>query len=127
MTPRRPTVPGNGFVAAHVYDQPGTYRVSVDVYDRNGVHSAQETTVTVLPFTGTTYYVAANGLDSNPGTIDAPWQTFRYALGRITGPNTRVLFRNGDIFHTTFRELYGERPDHPRRLERAGGTSRPNR
>ncbi len=102
IDPAAPYRAGNGFVAAHVYDQPGTYRVSVDVYDRNGVHSAQETTVTVLPFTGITYYVAANGLDSNPGTIDAPWQTFRYALGRITGPNTRVLFRNGDTFHTTF-------------------------
>lgn len=102
LDPAAPYRTGNGFVAAHVFDQPGTYRVTVDVYDRAGVRSAQETTITVLPFTGATYYVAANGLDSNPGTIDAPWQHFSYAVGRIKTPNTRVLFRKGDTFHTNF-------------------------
>jgi hypothetical protein len=40
-----------------------------------------------------TYYVATNGNDSNPGTIEQPWRTLSKA-GKV-GPGSTVYFRGG--------------------------------
>lgn len=42
----------------------------------------------------TTYYVATNGNDSNPGTIDRPWLTLEKA-GRTANPGDTVQVRGG--------------------------------
>lgn len=42
----------------------------------------------------TDYYVATNGNDSNPGTIDKPWRTMKKALWTVSGGET-VYFRAG--------------------------------
>jgi hypothetical protein len=58
--------------------------------------------ITVTEFTGTTYYVAADGSDANTGlTVDDPFLTPQYALtGDHVQPNTRILFKQGDTFNT---------------------------
>ena len=90
---------GSGFVAAHVFENTGTYTVRCTLYDAEGNTTHTDTTITVSAFSGTTYYVAANGSDSNPGTIDLPFLTPAYALSSThLAPNVRVLFRNGDTF-----------------------------
>jgi hypothetical protein len=44
--------------------------------------------------TGSTFYVAPSGSDSNPGTLDAPWQTVQKALDTLQ-PGQRALVRDG--------------------------------
>ena len=86
-----------GFVAGHVFEQPGTYTVRLEVIDATGMVATATFPIIVTPFAGQTYYVAAGGSDTNTGTIAAPWGSADYALGQVA-PNTRVLFRNGDLF-----------------------------
>jgi len=91
---------GNGFVAAHVFEKPGTYRVLVKINALSGETSTETLSVTVDAFSGTSYYVASNGSDTNSGTtITAPLKTFNKAMTKA-GPNVRILFRKGDTFHT---------------------------
>lgn len=94
-SPHKATV---GFVVGHVFDSPGTYHVQTMVRDTAGSVGATTTTITVSAMGGTTYYVAANGNDSNNGTSTAtPFLTFDHAF-KFKGTNVRLLFRNGDTF-----------------------------
>ncbi|MCJ8013870.1 right-handed parallel beta-helix repeat-containing protein [Paenibacillus sp. KQZ6P-2] len=43
---------------------------------------------------GTEYYVAANGSDSNAGTVSAPWKTLQHAAD-TAGPGSTVYVRGG--------------------------------
>ncbi len=43
---------------------------------------------------GTTYYVATNGSDSNPGTSSKPWLTLQHATSTMSGGDT-VIIRSG--------------------------------
>ncbi|MFB7813658.1 choice-of-anchor Q domain-containing protein [Paenibacillus chitinolyticus] len=43
---------------------------------------------------GPDYYVAANGNDSNPGTLSSPWKTLQYAANQA-GPGSTVYVRGG--------------------------------
>ena len=88
-----------GFVAAHVYDLPGTYQVMTRVRDLAGHAGTASTTITVSPMSGTTYYVASNGSDSNTGTsMTKPFATVAAAL-KHAGANVTVLMRRGDTFN----------------------------
>jgi hypothetical protein len=51
-----------------------------------------------INFAQTTYYIAATGLDSNPGTIDKPWLTIGKGTGANLLPGDKVLFKGGDGF-----------------------------
>lgn len=94
---------GSGFLAAHVFEQPGTYRVHLDVYDAAGTTASTDITITVTDFSGNTYYVAEDGADDNDGSITNPFLTPEYALkGPHMQPNTRILFARGDTFYTDF-------------------------
>lgn len=87
-----------GFLAAHVFDTPGTYHVSTRVHDLAGAAGVVSTTVTVSAMSGTTYYVSAAGNDSNAGTsIGAAFLTFTHAM-TFAGTNKSVLLRRGDTF-----------------------------
>lgn len=100
----------SGFVAAHVFENPGSYRVRVDVFDTLGRKAWEEVSITVRPFSGTTYYVAEDGSNDNDGlSMDAPVQTVAYALRTLAQPNTRILFKKGDTFYTEYVSAY-ERP-----------------
>ncbi len=46
------------------------------------------------PSNGQTFYVATNGLDSNPGTFAQPWRTVQHALDVLTA-GQRALVRAG--------------------------------
>ena len=97
----------SGFLVAHVFDQPGTYRVRAEAHDSQGLTGSAEVTINVQEFSGTTYYVAAIGSDSNPGTtMGSPVKSVQHAIQDLARPNTRVLFRKGDTFNT--REVSGD-------------------
>ena len=95
------------------------HRLGVDAFDRAGNRSARSqanvATLSCAPgdsppppppglgsalpaalpaSSGTTYYVATSGSDSNPGTIGQPWKTIQKALGTLTA-GQRALVRAG--------------------------------
>lgn len=90
-----------GYTAAHVFENPGTYTVSLTVVDTAGVSRTYTQTINVSAFSGTTFFVAANGSDSNNGTSQStPFQTVHRAMTAAlaaSGP-VQVLFRRGDTF-----------------------------
>lgn len=49
---------------------------------------------TLQPQAPHTYYVAPDGSDTNPGTIEAPWATLRHAHEQMAGGDT-IYFRGG--------------------------------
>ena len=49
---------------------------------------------------GQIYYVSPDGSNSDPGTFDQPWQTFKYAQSRLSAGDTLYL-REGTYFETT--------------------------
>ncbi len=90
-----------GYVAAHVYESPGTYTASLAVTTPTGQTYNYQQTITVQAFSGTTYYVSnSTGADSNNGlSTGAPFKTFSKAVS-VLGTNTRVLFKRGDTWTT---------------------------
>ncbi len=101
--PRRTAI---GFNVAHVFREPGEYTVRMRVRDAQGKEGETMVTINVRPFEGRTFYVAADGDDEGPGTMELPWKSFTTALERAE-PNTRILFRRGDAFPTEGVELQG--------------------
>lgn len=49
------------------------------------------------PTAGGTFYVAPNGSDGNPGTLDRPFGTIRHALSAL-GPASTLYVRGGDYY-----------------------------
>jgi PKD repeat protein len=98
---------GTGWIGAHVFESPGTYRVTLRVTNLTGTVTDYHQDITVTDpatvFAGRTYYVAANGADGNPGTEAQPFQTLPRGITAAFAANqpTRVLFRRGDTFTTT--------------------------
>ena len=45
----------------------------------------------------TEYYVSPNGSDDNNGTLDSPWKTLEYALGKLSPGD--VLYLRGGIYY----------------------------
>ncbi len=96
---------GKGTSVGHVYKDSGTYTVTCVAWYRNfgdntTTYLREETVdITVSEFTGTTYYISADGSDTNDGlTMDTPWQDVYTALNNYDGENTRFLLRQGDTF-----------------------------
>jgi pectate disaccharide-lyase len=44
--------------------------------------------------TGAVFYVAPNGSDANPGSLDRPWQNLQHAFDSV-GPGETIMVRNG--------------------------------
>jgi hypothetical protein len=107
----------HGFNAAHVFEPPGstgpngeptgvgaTYRVTLNVTDRDGHVSSASRSITVQPFSGTTYYVRSDGNDGNSGTgpsAGQAWKTYNKAFvaaDQMLSAGDRVLFKRGDTF-----------------------------
>jgi hypothetical protein len=87
-----------GFAASHVFDNPGTYLVTVRARDLAGASGWATKTVTVTAPSYTTYYVSAAGNDSNNGlSTTAPLKTIAHAW-TLLGPNVAIRLRRGDTF-----------------------------
>lgn len=98
-----------GYTAAHVFETPGSYTVALKVTDTAGVVNSYLQTITVTAFAGSTYYVAATGADSNPGTQALPFLTASKGMA-MAGANKAVLFRRGDSFTLGATTLSGNGP-----------------
>ncbi len=97
-----------GFVAAHVYREPGVYWCALAVRGPVGDAAATSIRIEVLEPDGPTYYVDAElGDDANPGASpERAWRSAAKALGGLQTkgvypPGTRVLFRRGQTFFLT--------------------------
>ncbi|MFA6274820.1 MAG: chitobiase/beta-hexosaminidase C-terminal domain-containing protein, partial [Candidatus Paceibacterota bacterium] len=112
----------SGFNAAHVYETPGTYNVTLTVTDRSGRTDTDSVQITVQARDGNTYYVdSAIGDDSYTGLCQTvgeencgPWKTatqaFSYAsTTTLYGPGDQILFKRGQTFEvmTNSSDAYG--------------------
>ncbi len=90
-----------GWNAAHVYENAGTYNVTLRVIDDTGGEHEYTQTITVSeePTGGwTTYYFAAHGNDTTgDGSQSKPYETWDKAVSFV-GENVRLLFKRGDTF-----------------------------
>lgn len=87
-----------GYITAHVFQNPGTYNVTLTVIRSDGSAVNYQEQISVQDFSGTTYYVSSAGSDSNNGTTQStPFRTVGRAA-TVAGPNVRILFRRGDTF-----------------------------
>jgi hypothetical protein len=80
-----------------VKDSSGTENSS-NIGQLVGVRAAAALTAALPPrlpaSTGQTYYVAPEGSDGNPGTLEAPWRTIQHALDTLH-PGQGVVVRGG--------------------------------
>lgn len=87
-----------GFNAAHTYDQPGIYKITLTVTNKAGKTDKTQITVNVTSANRKVIYVASNGSDNNTGlSVNSPVRTFAKAAS-LAGSNTEILFRRGDTF-----------------------------
>ncbi len=96
-----------GFNAAHVYDNPGDYNITLTLTNSQGNTDTATTTVHVAADNRKIYYVSNDGSDSNSGTSPgSPIQTLAKVdsiLGGANGTTSNVefLFQDGDTFRQT--------------------------
>jgi hypothetical protein len=92
------------WIGAHVFETPGTYRVTLKVIDDQGGEHDYHQDITVTDpaqvFAQRTFYVAANGNDGGPGTEAAPFLTAQRGITALMSSTTagRLRFRRGDTF-----------------------------
>jgi hypothetical protein len=71
----------------------GTYELALYVSD--GIDDANDTTIIdILAGEPNDFFVASDGDDANPGTIDSPWATIMNALSQVSPGNT-IHIRGG--------------------------------
>ena len=69
----------------------------------NEAQSSAASQSILLLGSGTTFYVAADGNDSNDGLTEATaWQTVARAAQEMLSPGDSILFRRGDVFNGQF-------------------------
>ncbi len=75
-----------GFVAAHCYDRPGTYHITLAVTDEAGHRGTAQSTITIAPDVRRAYYVSADGSDANPGDDEEhPLRSAVAAFAKLSG------------------------------------------
>jgi hypothetical protein len=99
-----------GFNAGHIYDNPGTYTISLTVTNDLGKSSTLSTRVTVAPDTRRTIYVDSwYGSDNNSGaSANQAVRSWQKAQS-LFGDNVTVLFRRGETFDFGDTLLIGNR------------------
>ncbi len=86
-----------GYTAAHVFETPGTYTVSLAVTDTAGTVATYVQTITVSAFSGTTHWASAAG--TGDGTSEATPSSFSAGWSWVNaGANRRLLLKRGDTF-----------------------------
>lgn len=98
-----------GYSAGHIYSKPGTYNVTLKLWNQDGGFKSSTATINVASAARQTIYVSAAGSDSNSGSMSSPIKSVAKAAAMIKlRPNVEVLFRKGDTFSTsTTLELGG--------------------
>jgi hypothetical protein len=91
-----------GYVAAHVYEQPGSYVATLTVTEPGGATYQYEQPIQVQSFGGTTYYVSSSsGSDANDGASPSrALRTLDEATARL-GTNRRILLKRGDTWRVS--------------------------
>ena len=90
-----------GYNSAHVYDQPGTYQITLTVTNNLGLVSTVAQTVTIAASTRSQLYVdSTSGSDTNAGSITSPLKSLGAAFAKL-GNNSEVLLKAGETFNTT--------------------------
>lgn len=89
-----------GFNAAHTYEEPGTYQLTLRVINEKRGVSEQKINITVLPAARRVIYVSASGSDSNDGSSTSKAiKTWTRAVQLAAGQSDiEILFRRGDTY-----------------------------
>lgn len=96
-----------GFNAAHAYDRPGTYTITLRVINEGGKTSTTTATVNVAADNRAAIYVSWSGNDNNPGTYDKPIRTFAKAASLVeSASNVRLYFKRGESFDVGTKDLW---------------------
>ncbi len=91
----------DGFNAAHIYDAPGEYTITLRRTFASGKTSASTMTITVAPDRRRDVHVSNDGDDTRDGaTPESALRTLE-AAGKRLGDDTRLLLRRGDSFDLT--------------------------
>ena len=91
-----------GWNAGHIYNNAGTYIISVTITNANGKTSALSTTVTIGASTRKTIYVdSIYGNDNNNGLSPTTAVKTGIEASKLVTNNTTVLFRRGQTFDSS--------------------------
>lgn len=94
-----------GWTSAHVYDQPGSYTLSLSVSDEQGRSSVGSILVTVLPDTRRSIHVDAQGDDADDGlSPQTAVRSVARAQQLLVGTSA-VLFRRGQVHDFSQQQL----------------------
>jgi PKD repeat protein len=87
-----------GFNAAHFYNQPGSYTISLKVTDEAGEARSASAHIVISADRRHTIYVSPGGSDLNIGTMpEAPLHSLRKAF-KICPEGTEILLKAGGIY-----------------------------
>ncbi len=111
-----------GQVAAHVFETPGTFNVTLAVTQANGAVQSYQQQITVTDpeviyansspsMAERTFYVATEGADTNNGSFNSPFRTWNHARTRLfaAGGPRRILLKRGQTFQNTTNSTISNR------------------
>ncbi len=95
-----------GFNAAHFYEGPGQYQITLNVTDETGVVTTSRATIVISPDRRHVVFVSPEGSDMNAGTsAEAPLHSLGKALTLKNLPdNTAILLRRRNLFRRQHTE-----------------------
>jgi PKD repeat protein len=86
-----------GFNAAHVYDEPGSYAITLTLVDQDGAVATASAAVTVLAAARTPVHVSPAGDDANDGATPGSAVRTMARAAELVGDATAILFERGAV------------------------------